>query len=60
MIRCDEPMRKSKEQARSWEVYGIPKWRCTRDCERCICGMKLDRHSGAWEHNNTQHMENKK
>lgn len=49
-IRCDEPMRRSKEHTRSWTVYGIPKWRCTGECERCICGMKQD-DKGIWEHN---------
>lgn len=49
-IRCDEAMRKSKEQARSWTAYGVPKWKCNNDCERCICGMKQDE-KGIWCHN---------
>lgn len=54
MIRCDEQMKKSKEKARSWTAYGIPKWRCTKDCERCICGMRFDPVHGTWAHNNTE------
>ena len=51
-IRCDKSMRRSKERAvnESWAIYGIPKWRCTGDCAKCICGMKQDI-KGVWEHN---------
>lgn len=55
-IRCDTAMRRSKERANneSWKIYGIPKWKCTGECERCICGMKKG-YKGAWEHNGFEH-----
>ena len=53
MIRCDEPMRRSKERAvnESWGVYGIPKWKCTGKCSQCICGLVMDSF-GVWSHVN--------
>ena len=30
-VRCDEPMKKSKERTGSWKCMG--------DCRRCICGI---------------------
>lgn len=50
-VRCDTAMRRSKERAsnESWKVYGIPKWKCTEDCENCICGLRKD-WKGQWEH----------
>ena len=55
MIRCDEPMRRSKERAsrHAYKQYGIPNWRCDKNCERCICGMTINL-KGEWEHNNTE------
>lgn len=43
-IRCDEPMRRSKEKARviNTQIVGgisVPKWKCTGDCYNCICGI---------------------
>ena len=51
MIRCDEPMRRSKERAvnESWGVYGIPGWKCTGKCSQCICGLVMDSF-GVWSH----------
>ena len=49
-IRCDEAMRRSKEQARSWTASGIPKWKCKGNCETCICGMRQNL-KFEWEHN---------
>ena len=51
-IRCDEALKCSKERAsnESWKVYGIPQWKCTKECERCICGMKYNETNGSWEH----------
>lgn len=50
-IRCDVPMKRSKEEASrwSWDTYGIPQWKCTGNCESCICGLKKN-WRGLWEH----------
>lgn len=49
-IRCDTSMKRSKEEAMSFQVYRIPKWKCNNDCERCICGMTFDSFKGVWSH----------
>ena len=52
-IKCDEAMRRSKESS-ARETFRLKKWRCTQNCESCICGMKFDSIHGFWEHNDTQ------
>lgn len=32
--RCDEPMKRSKEECR---LPNGKRWRCTKDCRECIC-----------------------
>jgi hypothetical protein len=51
--KCDEAMRRSKEKAgrKLYKETGISGWRCTGECERCICGMRQGEKS-IWEHNN--------
>ncbi len=50
-IRCDEAMRRSKEKNSRWyRAIGIQKWKCDHNCERCICGMKMNG-KAEWEHN---------
>lgn len=55
-VRCDVSMRRSKEEASrwSWKTYGIPKWKCTGNCESCICGL-VKTWKGTWEHNGGQY-----
>ena len=38
-IRCDKPMRRSKERTIGVDEIGIKKWRCTGDCWNCVCGL---------------------
>ena len=46
--RCDEPMRRSKEQG--YTQYNRH-WECTGDCKNCICSIyKTD--NGLEYHNN--------
>lgn len=50
-IRCDEAMRRSKEKNSRWyRAIGVQKWKCDHNCERCICGMKMNG-KAEWEHN---------
>ena len=50
-VRCDEQMKRSKEKC--WIYTGTGKryrWRCTKKCGECICGLiKLE--DGTWMHN---------
>lgn len=46
MIKCDEAMRRSKEQALG--VDNKP-WRCTLRCDECHCALHK-RTDGTWEH----------
>lgn len=46
MIRCDEPMKRSKEKPVPY--IGTP-WRCTGQCATCICGLHKN-DDGTWEH----------
>lgn len=48
-MKCDIAMRRSKERA-SRENPHVEQWKCTKNCARCICGMKYEKHSGAWVH----------
>ena len=41
-VRCDKPMRRSKEKTRMIEAFNIPKWKCTGKCYNCICGIVKD------------------
>lgn len=49
-IRCDKPMRRSKERAGRYGEQGDMRgFECTGRCYACICGMvKLQ--DGTWEH----------
>lgn len=50
MIKCDEPMKRSKERATPfWEMRSV-KWECNGRCEQCVCGMKKNK-DGNWIHN---------
>lgn len=49
-IRCDKPMRRSKERAAAKRL-DVRQWRCTDDCANCICGM-VKQHDGLWSHVN--------
>ena len=46
MIRCDKPMKRSKERCYSQD--GI-RWECANDCEHCICALQKKR-DGTWVH----------
>lgn len=46
MIRCDEPMKKSKEKCYAQENV---RWVCAKDCEHCVCAM-FKKTDGTWEH----------
>ena len=46
--RCDEPMRRSKEQC---DTPGRKPWRCTGDCKNCICSI-YKTNNGTEHHNN--------
>lgn len=35
-MRCDESMKRSKERCQTKDKES---WRCTKDCEHCICAM---------------------
>ena len=51
-IRCDKPMRRSKESAgRSKWSDDIRRFRCKGkdNCDQCICGM-IKLKDGTWEH----------
>ena len=49
-IRCDKPMRRSKESAgRSKWSDDIRRFRCKGECNECICGM-IKLKDGTWEH----------
>lgn len=52
MIRCDEPMKRSKESAAERNQIAN-QWRCSGDCYRCICGLRKNP-NGTWSHINTQ------
>lgn len=52
MIRCDEPMRRAKEEAVAKHPVAN-QWKCDGDCYRCICGLKKN-YNGTWSHVNTQ------
>ena len=46
--RCDEPMRRSKEQCYTpWHK----RWKCTGDCKNCICSI-YKTNNGVEHHNN--------
>ena len=52
-IRCDKPMRQSKERAgknnkNKW-IDDVHSFRCKGNCTECICGM-VKRSDGTWEH----------
>ena len=51
MIRCDEPMKRRKEQAAK-ETRIANQWYCSGECNRCICGLKKN-YDGTWSHVNT-------
>lgn len=59
MIKCDTSMRRSKEDAVR-QNPNVHQWRCLKDCERCICGMKPNYNTGAWEHINTDNLDRRK
>ena len=46
MIKCDESMKKSKEQGYIRE--GVH-WYCNGDCENCHCALHK-KPDGTWEH----------
>ena len=46
MIKCDEPMRRSKEQCYIRE--GV-KWTCDLRCDECHCALHK-KPDGTWEH----------
>lgn len=50
-IRCDEPMRRSKERASKNLIAGVPQFRCTKKCDTCICGLRQG-YNAVWEHIN--------
>lgn len=55
-IRCDEPMKRSKERNSRWyRVLGVQKWKCDNDCKRCICGMTMNSKC-EWEHNHGERL----
>ena len=53
-IRCDEPMRRSKENC--FTPFN-KKWRCDYDCYNCICGLKK-KEDGTWEHIKPKEVKN--
>jgi hypothetical protein len=50
-VRCDKAMRRSKERVREIKGLSLPKWKCTKDCANCICGIIRDK-SGNEHHVN--------
>ena len=46
--RCDEPMRRSKEQG--YIRQGVH-WKCTNQCKTCICSI-YKTNNGVEHHNN--------
>lgn len=49
-IRCDRPMRHSKERAgrRKWSD-DARRFSCKDNCAECICGL-IKQKDGTWEH----------
>lgn len=49
MIKCDEPMRRSKERAKVAYDIGADDWKCKGKCDSCICAMHKNE-DGTWTH----------
>lgn len=50
-VRCDKAMRIRKESVKPSEGMIVPRWKCTKDCVNCICGIIRDK-SGNEHHVN--------
>lgn len=49
-VRCDEPMKRSKEKClRRTETGMTYRWKCTGKCEECICCL-IKQDDGTWLH----------
>lgn len=49
-VRCDEAMKLKKEAvSRQYDMLHVIKFKCTNDCENCICGLVKDQF-GTWSH----------
>ena len=43
-VRCDVPMRRSKERTSGIDEFGMGGWKCTGRCVQCICGIVMDKY----------------
>ena len=43
-VRCDVPMRRSKERTSGIDEFGISGWKCTGRCTNCMCGIIMDKY----------------